>query len=143
MPAPRILQIQIAVPSPAVARRLSEALLDARLCACAQVVGPLSSRYLWRGKRESAREWLLLIKTRAGLFEPLVTVVHRLHPYEVPEILAVPVTAIDPAYARWLEESTAGRAAHPRRRATRPRGGAAKHQEDAARRQRNRPRRAS
>jgi len=143
MPAPHALQVQIAVPSPAVARRLSEALLEARLCACAQVVGPITSRYLWRGKRESAREWLLLLKTRAGLFEPLVTVVHRLHPYDVPEILAVPITAIDPAYARWLDESTSASATRPGPRATRPRGGAAKRHADAGRRPRRPPRRTS
>ena len=100
------IQVFIAVPSTAVARRIAASLLDARLCACAQTLGPVQSRYLWKGKPESAREWLLLVKTRAALYEGVEREVRRLHPYEVPEILAVPVAAGLGAYLGWLQRET-------------------------------------
>lgn len=103
------VQVQVAVPSPAVAGRIADALLDARLCACVQTLGPITSRYAWKGRRERGREWLLLIKTRTARVEALVRLVRRHHPYEVPEILAVPVRGGDAAYLEWLAAETATR----------------------------------
>ena len=103
---PRAIQVLVAVPSPTVARRIAQSLLQARLAACIQTLGPVTSRYTWEGKPESAREWLVLVKTRASRYEAVQLEIRRLHPYEVPEILALPVLRADPAYLAWLEEST-------------------------------------
>ncbi len=115
--AGRFVQVMVSVPSTAVAARISEALLDGELCACAQTLGPITSRYRWKGELERSREWLLVLKTRTALLKKLETAVLELHPYDVPEILAVPVSAGHGPYLRWLEEST--RAGTGRRRARR------------------------
>jgi periplasmic divalent cation tolerance protein len=96
----------VAVPSPRVARRIATALLEQRLCACAQTLGPIQSRYTWKGKLESAREWLLLIKTRPDLFAAVTRAVRRLHPYELPEIVGVPMRPALRPYLDWIAEST-------------------------------------
>jgi periplasmic divalent cation tolerance protein len=98
-----------------VAARIADALLDARLCACVQTLGPITSRFAWKGRRERGREWLLLIKTRSARVRALGRLVRREHPYEVPEILAVPVVGGDPAYLEWLAAETATRPPAARR----------------------------
>jgi len=100
------IQIQVVVPSPAVGRRIATALLDRHLCACVQTVGPVTSTYRWRGRVETAREWLLLIKTRTALFAKLEVLVRDLHPYEVPEIIALPIEHGSVAYLEWLRAET-------------------------------------
>lgn len=113
------LQIVVAVPSPAVGTRIADALLDARLCACAQTLGPIQSRYEWRGKRESTREWLLVIKTRAALFAAVESAVKAVHPYELPEIIGVPMRPASAQYLEWiaLQTKPTGRKAGTARRA--------------------------
>jgi len=112
------IQVVVAVPSPAVARRLSAALLDAELCACAQTIGPITSRYVWQGRRESAREWLLLVKTRRSLFGAVERTVRALHPYTVPEIAAITLHPVHAPYLAWLEAATTAPARSVRRGAT-------------------------
>ena len=103
----RAVQVLVAVPSARVARRISEGLLEKRLCACAQTLGPVTSQYRWKGKLESAQEWLLLIKTRASLSTAVQSEIQRLHPYEVPEILVLPVIGGHASYLDWLRQETA------------------------------------
>lgn len=88
---------------------VADALLDARLAACVQIIGPVESRYWWNGARERATEWSCVIKTRASLVDEVVTAVRAVHSYETPEILAVPVIAGDEAYVAWLEGEASGR----------------------------------
>jgi periplasmic divalent cation tolerance protein len=92
----------IAVPSAPIGTRIAQAVLDARLAACAQLLGPMTSTYIWKGRQESARERLLLFKTERSRRARLVRLVRSLHPYEVPEILVLPIVAADDAYARWV-----------------------------------------
>jgi len=99
--------IQCAVGDEAEAEVIAEALLAGRLAACVQFM-PVRSRYVWKGAAESADEVLLLIKTRADLFDAVRTAIRSLHSYETPEILATPVQAIDGEYLAWLLESTGG-----------------------------------
>ena len=118
MPArSRALQVLVAVPSPAVARGLSEDPLARRLCACAQTLGPVTSRYRWKGKLETAREWLLVLKTRSALQSRVEREIRRAHPYEVPEILSVPLVGGHAPYLAWLRrECVNGRDASSRPR---------------------------
>jgi periplasmic divalent cation tolerance protein len=87
------------------AERIATALLAERLVACVQML-PVKSRYWWRGKLESADEVLLLMKTRADLMGSLIAKIRQLHPYEVPEVVAVKLEEGNPAYLEWLAAET-------------------------------------
>ena len=86
------------------ARTIAAALVERRLAACVQVRGPISSTYRWRGEVITAEEWQCVAKTRAALFERVEEVIVELHSYEVPEILAVPISAASRDYCRWIDE---------------------------------------
>jgi periplasmic divalent cation tolerance protein len=79
--------------------------VEERLAACAQVVGPVSSTYRWQGEVETATEWYCHLKTTAARLPALQGRIRELHPYQTPEIVALPVTEGDPAYLSWIEES--------------------------------------
>lgn len=108
------------------ARSIARTLVDDRLAACVNIVGPIRSIYRWRDAVEDEAEYLLLIKTRSTLVSRLERRVGELHSYEVPEVLALAPSAGSSAYLGWLLESTApvaGRKAvqrrSPARKATR------------------------
>lgn len=88
------------------AERIADALLDARLAACVNLVRDVRSFYWWQGEREASDEVLLMAKTRAALFPRLTQVVREHHSYEVFEALAIPVAACSPDYAAWVLENT-------------------------------------
>jgi periplasmic divalent cation tolerance protein len=89
------------------AAKIAQALVEERLAACVNIVGPARSVYRWRGAVESASEYLLVIKCRARHFPALQRRIGELHSYEVPEIIAVQITDGSKAYLQWLAESTA------------------------------------
>jgi len=92
--------------SPGEARRIARAVVDARLAACVNILpGAVQSIYRWKGKIESAREHLLLIKTSRKRLPKLRATVERVHSYDVPEFVALPIAAGSRAYLAWLEES--------------------------------------
>jgi periplasmic divalent cation tolerance protein len=88
------------------AQRIARELVESRLAACVQIVGPITSTYRWQGKVESDEEWQCWAKTRGELFARVEEAIRRIHPYEVPEILAVPVAAGNAAYLAWLDAQT-------------------------------------
>ena len=92
--------------SPEEAERLARALVGERLVACVNIVGPIRSIYHWQGKVEDSTEQLLIAKTLAGLVPRLAERVKVLHSYEVPEVLAIPVTYGWPPYLAWVESET-------------------------------------
>jgi periplasmic divalent cation tolerance protein len=98
-------QVTTTLPDRDAAHRLGRRLVEERLAACAQVVGPVSSVYWWQGEVETAGEWYCHLKTTAARVPDLTTRIRELHPYETPEIIAVPVAEGDAAYLRWVEES--------------------------------------
>lgn len=85
-----------------LARRIAAALIDARQAACVNIVPGIRSVYRWEGKMCEEGEWLLVIKTMAGQFEAVRSQILRLHSYQLPEIIAIPITSSDPDYLRWL-----------------------------------------
>ena len=100
------LLVLVTCSSAVEARRIARAVVDARLAACVNILpGSLLSIYRWKGKVESARERLLLIKTSRKRQLKLRAAVERLHSYDVPEFIAVPIAAGSRAYLSWIEES--------------------------------------
>jgi len=85
---------------------IGDALVEARLVACANVIGPIRSIYRWQGAVERAEEHLLLLKGRAEDLPAIEAQVRALHSYDVPEVLALPVRGGSAAYLAWLVEST-------------------------------------
>ena len=90
----------------AQARRIARALVQERLAACVSVVPGVASIYRWKGKVEEAGELLLVIKSRAALSRRLAARVRALHSYAVPEVVTLAVVSGNPAYLRWIREST-------------------------------------
>lgn len=89
------------------ARRIAGVLVEERLAACVQVAGPITSTYRWQGTVERAQEFLCLIKTRAEAYRRVEERIRQLHPYEVPEIVALPITAASAAYLAWIDGEVA------------------------------------
>jgi len=100
------LLILCTVPDRESALRLSEHLVEKGLAACVNITQPLTSVYRWQGRTETAEEQLLMIKTTQRLYAALETAILSLHPYELPEIIAVPVTQGLPGYLDWVEQCT-------------------------------------
>ena len=86
--------------------RLAAALVDERLAACVNVVGPIQSIYRWEGAVHHDQELLLMIKTRASLFAALEQRVRALHSYQTPEVIALSITAGSEPYLEWLRGQT-------------------------------------
>ena len=102
--ATEYIQVQTATEKMEDAQKIARALLEWRLAACVQIVGPIVSSYWWKGKIEMAEEWLCLIKSRQDLFEELEKAIVELHPYETPEIIATPIVAGSADYLAWLND---------------------------------------
>ncbi|KPV62549.1 MAG: Divalent-cation tolerance protein CutA [Candidatus Bathyarchaeota archaeon BA2] len=87
------------------ALKIVRSLLKERLIACANIVGPISSIFWWKGKIEEASEFLVFMKSRENHFERLSERVMEIHSYEVPEIIAVPIIKGSQPYLEWLGDS--------------------------------------
>jgi len=85
------------------AEKISHAVVEKRLAGCAQVLGPITSTYWWKGKIEKAEEWVCLMKSRTDLYQELESTIRQVHSYEVPEILVMPIAKGSKGYLDWLE----------------------------------------
>jgi periplasmic divalent cation tolerance protein len=92
-------------PDRAEAERLARALVERRLGACAQLVDPIRSVYWWDGAIREEAEVLLVVKTTADRVEGIGALLKEMHPYQVPELVAVPVSDGSPAYLGWIFDS--------------------------------------
>ena len=97
--------VWVTVPNRALGRSLGHQAVEAGLAACAQVSGPLESIYRWQGAVESAREWLLVLKTRTRCLKALEALVLAHHPYDTPQVIALPLLGGSQKYLAWLEAS--------------------------------------
>jgi periplasmic divalent cation tolerance protein len=100
--------VYVTAGSLAEADRLARVLVEERLAACVNRIGPIQSVYRWEGKLEQSEEQLLVIKTQNKLFAALEKRVRELHSYSVPEIVALPIVDGSPDYLRWLGEQATG-----------------------------------
>jgi len=94
------------LPDTLSAQKLARKLVESREAACVNQLAPCSSTYRWQGKIESATEVPILIKTTREAYPRIEKSIREAHPYELPEIIAVPVTAGLPAYLEWVANET-------------------------------------
>jgi periplasmic divalent cation tolerance protein len=102
----KYIQVITTTDSREAAKKIAETLVKEKLAACVQVSGPISSTYEWQGKIENAEEWVCVIKTRESFYGKVEEAIKTVHTYEVPEIIALPITAGNPAYLAWIDEVT-------------------------------------
>ena len=88
------------------ADQITQVLLDARLAACVQTIGPITSRYVWNDSIETATEYLVLVKTTAGQADAAVAAIVEAHSYDVPEVLVTPVIGGHAPYLEWVAGNT-------------------------------------
>jgi len=93
---------------PDAVQRIAIALLERRLAACVNALPGVVSRYWWRDRLETGEETLLLVKTTAAKVDGVIAAVGELHPYDVPEVLALPVEAGAQPYVDWVNDATSG-----------------------------------
>ncbi|MFE0734560.1 divalent-cation tolerance protein CutA [Streptomyces sp. NPDC058855] len=104
---PGVLTVRTTTDSADKAAALARGAVEARLAACAQVSGPLTSVYHWQKAIETAEEWQVEFKTTEARYEALEAHLLAAHDYETPEILATPVVRVSTAYREWLEREVA------------------------------------
>lgn len=101
-----ILLVITNLPDVKTAGQLAQRLIEEHAAACVNQLAPCSSTYLWQGSIETATEVPLLIKTTKTAYQRLEQLIRALHPYELPEIIAIPITAGLPAYLNWVIQET-------------------------------------
>jgi periplasmic divalent cation tolerance protein len=101
-----VLLVFTNAPSPESARHIARSLVDARLAACVNILPACQSIYRWQGAVEEAAELPILIKTTAAHYQAVEAAIRLAHPYELPEIVAVPVERGLPGYLTWVATET-------------------------------------
>lgn len=101
-----ILLVITNLPDALAAEKLARQLVEARVAACVNQLAPCTSTYRWQGQVETATEVPLLIKTTRDAYPRLEQMLRAAHPYQLPEIIATPVTAGLPAYLDWVSQET-------------------------------------
>src|SRR3990167_7706732 len=87
------------------ARKIARRLVEGKLAACVNIIPAVNSLFRWQGKIDKTKEVLLIAKTKLSAFKKIVTLVKRLHSYQVPEIIALPIIAGEKKYLEWLNDS--------------------------------------
>jgi len=85
------------------AEKIAKVLIERRLAGCIQIVGPIVSTYWWKNNVEKAEEWLCFIKSKKTLYDELEKAIKEIHPYETPEIIAIPTVCGSKDYLEWLK----------------------------------------
>jgi periplasmic divalent cation tolerance protein len=89
------------------ARRIAKALINNKLAACVNIISEVESLFYWKGKIDSAKETLLIIKSRKEKVPKIIKLVKSIHSYEIPEIISLPIAAGCRLYLKWIDESLA------------------------------------
>jgi periplasmic divalent cation tolerance protein len=106
----RAVFVYTTYPSVVEAEQAGRKLVERRLCACVNILPGMISFYWWQGKIDCGDEAVMIIKTRAGLAEPVRAAVKQMHSYATPAILVLPVEAVDPDYHAWIIAEASGEA---------------------------------
>ncbi len=96
------------VPDADTGERIARELVSSGLAACVSMIRDVKSIYMWKGALETSTEYLLLLKTTINNVPALIKKVKELHPYEVPEIIVLPIICGDEAYLNWIDEVCSG-----------------------------------
>ena len=102
----KLVQIVTTIGTRDEAMAIGEKAVDSKLAACAQISGPITSIYEWKGESCREEEWVCTMKTVESLSDDLMNFIREIHPYETPEIIAVPVLQASSGYSLWVAEST-------------------------------------
>ena len=102
----RAVFVYTTYPSIVEAERAGRALVERRLAACVNILPGMISHYWWQGAIERAEEVVMIIKTRAGLAEPVRAAVNEMHSYTTPAVLVIPIETVDPDYHAWIVGET-------------------------------------
>lgn len=94
------------LPSQELAEQLATQLVEQQLAACINILPSMTSIYKWQGKLEQGSEHLLMIKTTKDRYSALADYIHKQHPYELPEIIALPIEQGLPEYLQWISDAT-------------------------------------
>ncbi len=97
--------VYITVPDFETGKKIAKTLVEEKLAACVNITSQINSIYFWQGNIEDDTEHLLIIKTRKDVFEKLENRVKELHPYTVPEIIAMPIVLGSKDYLNWIDET--------------------------------------
>ena len=101
---PNYIQVVTTVDNRQEASRIARRLVDEGLAACVQILGPIESVYRWKGSIETADEWQCVIKTEERNWNSVVELIDMIHPYEVPEIISLPILGGSREYLDWLDD---------------------------------------
>ncbi|MCG8568874.1 MAG: divalent-cation tolerance protein CutA [Spirochaetes bacterium] len=101
----QFIQVTTTVNDKNTASKIASRLVSKKKAACVQISNEITSLYWWQGKVEEETEYYCHIKTSQALFAEVSTIIKEIHPYEVPEIIAVPLVNISPEYESWLSQS--------------------------------------
>ncbi|KAJ7564332.1 hypothetical protein O6H91_02G013200 [Diphasiastrum complanatum] len=104
---PPAIVVYVTVPNKETGKRLATSIITNKLAACVNQIPGVESTYWWEGKVETDAELLLFIKTRQSLLEALTEHIKANHPYEVPEVVSLPITGGYEKYLKWLNDNTA------------------------------------
>ena len=96
------IQVMTTVENRSDAEKIAAYLVEERIAACVQILGPIHSYFQWQGKMDKAEEYLCMIKSRDDLFHELEAAIKKMHPYEVPEIIALPINRGSAEYLSWM-----------------------------------------
>lgn len=98
--------VYVTTPDDTTAKMIARKVLEKRLAACINIIPNIFSIYRWKGEIEEDQEALMIIKTRRILFEPLTKTIKELHPYEIPEVIGIPIIEGYNAYLGWISDET-------------------------------------
>ncbi len=99
----KYIQIITTTPTKKDAEKITNIIVEKRLGACAQIVGPIISTYWWKGKIEKSEEWQCIIKSKKKLYNKVEKIIKKVHTYDVPEIISIPIINGNKEYLKWLD----------------------------------------
>ena len=102
----KFIQIIITTPTKDKAEKITDELMNKRLASCVQITSPIESHYWWKGKIEKAEERQCIIKTKSNLYRNVEKEILKIHPYEVPEIIMIPIIDGYKKYLNWIDKET-------------------------------------
>lgn len=102
----KYIQILMTTPKKQEAEKIANSLLEKKLAACIQIIGPIISIYKWKGKKEKTKEWICFIKSPQKNYPKIEKLIKQKHPYKTPEIISMPIIKGNKNYLNWIDTET-------------------------------------